>query len=277
MVGGTIWPVLGIQPLNHLEHATQIIAEATALLELDSTNRAKVPATSLEALLNSVINLAKKAREQLSGQEILGKLNSVQPINAVNNAFASPAPVATNTATRIASWADVVRSGTPSYPSTPNSRASTTASVRDRETVVKLDANAAAVCRQVSSEDLCKRMNDALSSRINLLGKAPQAIAAKRLKSGDIVLHTATTAIEKIESEDAVLHEGAKVTYVGWLTREGRKKQASSPVVEFTTKYHANPFIQEGQVLNAIHHDCVLAMPKRDADTARERTIPRNA
>ncbi|KAI3057206.1 hypothetical protein CBS147353_11050 [Aspergillus niger] len=185
MVGGTIWPVLGIQPLNHLEHATQIIAEATALLELDSTKRAKLPATSLEAFLNSVINLANL-------QPIVEDITLIK--NAVNNALASPAPVAPNAATRIASWADVVRSDTPSYPSIPNSRASTTASVRDRETVVKLDTNAAAVLRQVSSEDLCKRVNDALGSRINLLGKAPQAIAAKQLKSGDVVLHTATTA-----------------------------------------------------------------------------------
>ncbi|PYH67185.1 uncharacterized protein BO88DRAFT_84767 [Aspergillus vadensis CBS 113365] len=29
--GGTMWPVLGIQPLNHLEHATQIIAEAHSI------------------------------------------------------------------------------------------------------------------------------------------------------------------------------------------------------------------------------------------------------
>jgi hypothetical protein len=53
MVGGTIWPVLGIQPLNHLEHATQIKAEATSLLELDNTKRVKLPAQSLEALLSS--------------------------------------------------------------------------------------------------------------------------------------------------------------------------------------------------------------------------------
>ncbi|KAI3053337.1 hypothetical protein CBS147353_11490 [Aspergillus niger] len=212
-----------------------------------------------------------------------------------------------NAATRIASWADVVRSGTPSYPSTPNSRASTTASVKDRETVVKLDANSAAVLRKISPEDLCKRVNDALGSRINLLGKAPRVIAAKHLKSGDVVLHTATTAeadtlksteeewakvlgttarvikptygvivhgvrtdkesidtdnqdraIEKIESENTILHEGAKVAYVGWLTKEGRRKAASSLVVEFTTKYHANRVIREGLVLNAIHHDCVL-------------------
>jgi hypothetical protein len=52
--------VFGIQPLNHLEHATQIIVEATAPLELDSTNCVKLPAKSLEAFLNSVINLAKK-------------------------------------------------------------------------------------------------------------------------------------------------------------------------------------------------------------------------
>jgi hypothetical protein len=70
--------------------------------------------------------------------------------NAVNNVLASPAPTALNAATPIASWADVVRSGTPSYPSTPNSRASTTASVKDRETVVKLDANSAAVLRKTA-------------------------------------------------------------------------------------------------------------------------------
>ncbi|GFG00823.1 hypothetical protein IFM53868_10863 [Aspergillus udagawae] len=170
MVSGTTWPVLGIQPLNLLEHATQIIAEATALLELNSTKRAKLPAQSLEAFLNSVITLAKKTREQPSAQEILGKLNSLQPIaeditlikNAVNNVLPSPAPIPPNAATRIASWADVVRSGTPSYPSTPNSRASTTASVKDRETVVKLDANSAAVLRKISLEDLRKRVNDAL-------------------------------------------------------------------------------------------------------------------
>ncbi|PKX94821.1 uncharacterized protein P174DRAFT_502333 [Aspergillus novofumigatus IBT 16806] len=272
-----------------------------------NTKRAKLPAPSLDAFLNSVINLAKKTREQPSGQEILGKLNSLQPIieditlikNAVNNALASHAPVAPNAATRIASWADVVRSGTPSYPSTPNSRASTTASVKDRETVVKLEANAAAVLRQVSSEDLCKRVNDALGSRINLLGKAPKVIAAKQLKSGDVVLHTATTAeadtlkdteeewvkvlgtsarvvrptygvivhgvrtskesidtdnqqraIEKIESENAVLHEGARVT-----------RADSSSAINAMNTATSDP----------------SAMPKSDADTAQESTTPKNA
>jgi hypothetical protein len=65
-------------------------------------------------------------------------------------------------------------------------------------------------------------------------------------------------AIKKIESENTVLHEGAKVAYIGWLTKEGRKKAASSLVMEFTTKYHANQVIWEGLVLNTIHHDCVL-------------------
>lgn len=36
-------------------------------------------------------------------------------------------------------------------------------------------------------EDLRKRENDALGSRINLVGKAPRVIAAKQLKSGDVV------------------------------------------------------------------------------------------
>lgn len=169
---------------------------------------------------------------------------------------------------------------------------------------MKLDANSAAVLRKISPEDLRKRVNDALGSRINLLGKAPRVIAAKQLKSGDVVLHTATTAeadtlksteeewvkvlgttarvikptygvivhgirtdkesidtdnqgraIEEIESENAVLHEGAKVAYVGWLTKEGRRKAASSLVVEFTTKYHANRVIRENVKRLSSSHD----------------------
>ncbi|RDH26865.1 hypothetical protein BDQ94DRAFT_126986 [Aspergillus welwitschiae] len=116
-----------------------------------------------------------------------------------------------NATTRIASWADVVRSGTPSYPSTPNSRASATASVKDRETVVKLDANSAAVLRKISPEDLRKRVNDALGSRINLLGKAPRVIAAKQLKSGDVLLHTATTAeADTLKSTEEEMGQGSR-------------------------------------------------------------------
>jgi hypothetical protein len=59
---------------------------------------------------------------------------------------------------------------------------------------VKLDANAASVLRTATPEEIQKRVNEALGSRITLLGKAPRIIAAKQLKSGDIVLHTATTA-----------------------------------------------------------------------------------
>jgi hypothetical protein len=273
---------LGIQPLNHLEHATEIIAEATALLELDNNKRSKLPAQPFEAFLNSVISFARKARDQPSGQEILGKLDNLQPIveeitlikNAVNSVLAPANPNLSNAAPRIASWADVVRSGTPSYPSTPNSRASTTTSVKDRETIVRLEPSAAAVLRTVSPEDIRKRVNDALEARVNLPGKTPQVIAAEQLKSGDVMLHTATTAeadtlknteeewvkvlgptaraikptygvivhgvrtskesidtdnqqraIDKIESENAILHAGAKVTYAGWLTRTGRESR----------------------------------------------------
>jgi hypothetical protein len=41
-------------------------------------------------------------------------------------------------------------------------------------------------------------VNDALGSRISLLGTAPRVIAAKQLKSGNVVLHTVTTSEELI-------------------------------------------------------------------------------
>jgi hypothetical protein len=48
------------------------------------------------------------------------------------------------------------------------------------------------------------------------------------------------------------------VTYVGWLTREGKRKSTSSLIVEFATKQQANRAIREGMVLNAMQHDCEL-------------------
>jgi hypothetical protein len=47
-------------------------------------------------------------------------------------------------------------------------------------------------------------------------------------------------AIENIQTENALLHQAAIVTNVGWLTKTGRKKTASSLVVKFETKQHAN-------------------------------------
>ncbi|PGG95326.1 hypothetical protein AJ79_10120 [Helicocarpus griseus UAMH5409] len=188
MVGGTVWPVLGIQPPNYNEHATQLIAEATALLELDSSKRGKLRAQTFDAFLNSIVTFAKRSREQPSTREILTKLNELQPIveditlikNAVNHAASSPnAPVASSAA-RVATWADLVRSGTPSYPSTPGSRPSTNTSTQDRETLVKLDAKAASNLRTAKPDEIQKRVNEALSSRISLLGKAPRVIAAEQ-------------------------------------------------------------------------------------------------
>ncbi|PGG97890.1 hypothetical protein AJ79_09062 [Helicocarpus griseus UAMH5409] len=269
MVGGTVWPVLGIQPPNYNEHATQLIAEATALLELDSSKCGKLSAQTFDVFLNSIVAFAKRSQEQPFTREILTKLNELQPIvkditlikNAVNHAASSPnAPVASSAA-RVATWADLVRSGTPSYPSTPGSRPSTNTSTQDRETLVKLDAKAALNLHTVKPDEIQ-----------NLLGKASRVIAAKQLKSGDVVLYTASTAeaetlkgsvdewvkvlgtsawvlkstyevewaIEKLETENTSLHSGMKVTYVGWLTREGKRKPTSSLVVKFITRQQAN-------------------------------------
>jgi hypothetical protein len=80
---------------------------------------------------------------------------------------------------------------------------------------VKLDANSAAILRKISPEDLRKRVNDALGSRINLLGNAPRVIAAKQLKSGDVVLHTATTA----EADTLKSTEEERVKVLGTTAR----------------------------------------------------------
>jgi hypothetical protein len=70
-----------------------------------------------------------------------------------------------------------------------------------------------------------------------------------------INLHSQAAVIENIQTENALLPTAAVVTYVGWLTKTGRKKTASSLVVEFETRQQVNWAIQEALVLGAYQHD----------------------
>ncbi len=120
------WPQLGVQPQNLNEHATQLIAEAIALLALDGGQRPKLPDRLFESFINSVQTYARKTREQPSSHEILDKLNQIHNLtksfpaeditlikNAVNHTI-------TQSSARIPTWAEKVRSGgPPSHPPTP--------------------------------------------------------------------------------------------------------------------------------------------------------------
>jgi hypothetical protein len=160
------WPDLGIQPQNVTEHATQLIAEATALLALDRGRRQKLPDALFEAFLNSTVAYAKKARDQPSSHEILHKLNQIHHLaktsiaeditlikNAVNHSTTHPSA-------RIPTWAERVRSGgPPSYPSTPPTSIVTTN--KEREILVKLgNPESAALLRPQSSEEIRRKINE---------------------------------------------------------------------------------------------------------------------
>ncbi|EDN04466.1 predicted protein [Histoplasma mississippiense (nom. inval.)] len=305
------WPQLGVQPQNLHEHATQLIAEATALLTLEKGQRQKLPDQSLESFLNSVQAYAKKSRAAPSSHEILDKLNQIHHIakttisddltlikNAVNHA-------ATHPTARNPTWADRVRSGgTPPQPRTPPPAQTNS---KEREIIVKLhNPEAAALLRDKTPGELRERVNNALKERTRSTERPIQVVAAKQLKSGDVSIHTVniedanklreeqqwtqalgreakalqptygvlvhsvctdkenidpsnqSRSIEKIQTENATLHPGATITYVGWLTRTGAKKPTSSLVLEFTTKEHADRAIREGLVLDACYHHCEL-------------------
>jgi len=109
---------IGLQPPNLHEHATQLIAEAAALLSLDRGRRQKLPDQLFEAFIKSVQTYATKTREQPTSNQILDKLNQIHHLakssiaeditfikNAVNNAIEPP--------TRVATWAERVKPGGP--------------------------------------------------------------------------------------------------------------------------------------------------------------------
>lgn len=179
MVGGTIRAVLGIQPLFHLEHAMQIIVEATALLELDSTECAKLPALFLHAFLGSEITLAKESREQHPGLENLEKINSLQPIEV-----GITHQDCRQRRTRIA-FLHRIQGGRDPFGHTlvsvnTKNRVSTIINARQREGGGNGRPVAAVLCG-ASSDDICNRDK---GSRLDLRERALYIIGAKQLKRG---------------------------------------------------------------------------------------------
>ena len=65
-----------------------------------------------------------------------------------------------------------------------------------------------------------------------------------RTDKGNVDSSKQAEAIEKIKLENATLHPGIRITYVGWLTKNGAKKTASSLVVELAVKDQANGAIR---------------------------------
>ena len=189
------WPQLGVQPQNLNEHATQLIAEAIALLALDRGQRPKLPDRLFESFINSVQTYARKTREQPSSYKILNKLNQIHNLtksfpakditlikNAVNYTI-------TQSSARIPTWAEKVRSGgPPSYPPTPPISSPSTAVSKDREIIIKLDSPESTILyRQKTPEELRTKINDILRQSPNYRARV---VAAKQLKSGDILVYT---------------------------------------------------------------------------------------
>src|SRR5579862_9637193 len=65
--------------------------------------------------------------------------------------------------------------------------------------------------------------------------------------------------IQQVMMENMSMLGEAEITYIGWLTRAGTKKQASSLVIEFTRPEDANKAIEEGLIMDAEIHNCELS------------------
>lgn len=67
-----------------------------------------------------------------------------------------------------------------------------------------------------------------------------------------------TTTIDQMLADNHTVIPDAKITYIGWLTKEGNLKRASSIVVEFTDPAMANAVIYAGMAWDGQIHQCQL-------------------
>ena len=67
-----------------------------------------------------------------------------------------------------------------------------------------------------------------------------------------------TATIDQILADNHTVIPNAKISYVGWLTKEGNLKRASSIVTEFTDPAMANAIIYAGMAWDGQLHQCQL-------------------
>ena len=83
-----------------------------------------------------------------------------------------------------------------------------------------------------------------------------------------VIVHGVSTKSINIKDQKATIQQmladnytvipDARISYVGWLTREGPLKRASSIVVEFTAPEMANAVIYAGMAWEGQIHQCQL-------------------
>lgn len=81
------------------------------------------------------------------------------------------------------------------------------------------------------------------------------------IPTNSINIKNTEATIQQILADNHTVIPKAEITYVGWLTREGPSKQASSIVVEFKDPSMANAIIYTGMVWEGQIHTCQLYDP----------------
>jgi hypothetical protein len=83
-------------------------------------------------------------------------------------------------------------------------------------------------------------------------------VIAHGVSTNSINVKDQTATIQQILADNYTVIPRAKISYVGWLTRESPLKRASSIVVEFTDPEMANAIIYAGMAWDGQIHTCQL-------------------
>ena len=78
------------------------------------------------------------------------------------------------------------------------------------------------------------------------------------IPTNSINIKDQNATIDRVLADNRTVIPEAKISYVGWLTKEGNLKRASSIVVEFTDPMMANAVIYAGMAWDGVIHQCQL-------------------
>ena len=78
------------------------------------------------------------------------------------------------------------------------------------------------------------------------------------ISTNSINIKDQTATIQQLVADNSTVIPKAKISYIGWLTKEAHQKRASSIVVEFTDPEMANAIIYAGMVWDGQIHQCQL-------------------
>ncbi|KAK8147724.1 hypothetical protein G3M48_001147 [Beauveria asiatica] len=251
------WPKVNNGPQHINEHATYLKEACHQLQTVDRGRQNQVPWHIVQPYLESTIALVGKVLRQPALREILQQVKD-----------------AAQCTQNIQNDVTIIKNSTKQQVETSISNNAATKSVKVvaahqlKSGDIQIFTSTTAEATQLKQN---KEWISGLGARAELIVPT-YGVIVHGIPTSSINIKDQKATIDQMLADNHTVIAGAKISYIGWLTKEGNLKRASSIVVEFTDPAMANAVIYAGMAWDEVRSIYWHVPPKSNATESGTRS-----